>query len=1096
MAKKKNKVSDPIQSSFDKIVSKIIGTTTKKELDNVDDVLDKISDTIVDKHSFKYAEVIKNSIIKSMDVGGDESWAKKTLGDLTQELVDSEELQGRYWRYNNADEIVDNIPYCSRALKVITDGILSPDDVSKEVINITGGKDLSEKDKSKIGDIRAISDHLGLEGEIHDIISNTLSYGDQFVEFASYKSKEVPVTQVILTEADRQGLPEDAVMTLESVDIEYLNENGEAYTKTIEPVVVIDEAVRKKKKDEDNPTSDKPNLESALEEIKLIVHDSRAVIKIQSRRFKMCLGYLVIPINSNSSSGATMKTNQNLNKKITGYDPRNTNLSGVEKVYAEIMKAVSKYIGRVNVAKDAKVDKKELVTLINRAMAEIKNTDDQKLIVRYVPPERMEHFCIYNKRFFPYGESIFYKSMWQAKLLIALEVAVTIKRVSDSSDKRMIIVDASPDRQVRNIIADFQEKTKKRKHSVDSWGNISSIPSMITSYEEYYIPRPRGGEPAIQFDRIESPTNIRDVTDELKFFRDMLVSSLDVPPAYMNLEENLSSCVSTTYIELTNGKKILLKEMIDRFEKGEEFEVISYDEDLGVVFPNKVTWAGYTQFDVDAVKITLDNGEFLIITPEHKMMKRSGEYVEAGSLQPGDSLMPFYKKMKPYIKSRNKEKATKYNYVYHPGIDVWDWMHRSFSHYTKMAVSNEHCHHIDMNPLNNSTKNLVGLSAGDHLALHARTKLFSKEELTKLQENRKKLFELSVPGTSYEERTCEICGKTFTNRSDTVQTTCSSACRKIRHQQTGRLSWDSRKIDYDKKFPEITMSCSHCGKQFTKTLTKKLKKQLEEQPYKWYNCDDNYCAKMVRKANISMTKLKGRLWSNIEYRYCEVCENLYVYTEASRFGTWEEKQYKTICYNPNCLNKYRAVSTAQQRSEIFTRKREVKELILNHKVVKVEKLSYKIDCGDIRVETYHNFAVSAGIFIHNSNKAALAHENDVFARTIVAYQQMLTRNIMSLFSKLYKYIRNEKLPVGILVTFSPPKLLQIEREGEHFQQIQSIVQILEELGVNKEWLCKKYLNLPWEEIDKFERAQKLQDKIEGKDEGEEAPGGMGGGGGF
>ena len=37
----------------------------------------------------------------------------------------------------------------------------------------------------------------------------------------------------------------------------------------------------------------------------------------------------------------------------------------------------------------------------------------------------------------------------------------------------------------------------------------------------------------------------------------------------------------------------------------------------------------------------------------------------------------------------------------------------------------------------------------------------------------------------------------------------------------------------------------------------------------------------------------------------------------------------------------------------------------NHKIVSVTKLDYREDCYDLKVDNYHNFAVSAGIFVHN-----------------------------------------------------------------------------------------------------------------------------------
>lgn len=61
----------------------------------------------------------------------------------------------------------------------------------------------------------------------------------------------------------------------------------------------------------------------------------------------------------------------------------------------------------------------------------------------------------------------------------------------------------------------------------------------------------------------------------------------------------------------------------------------------------------------------------------------------------------------------------------------------------------------------------------------------------------------------------------------------------------------------------------------------------------------------------------------------------------------------------------------------------------NHKVVSVVKLSRKIDTCDITIKKHHNFAVSAGVIVHNSGKASLAAEDVRFARTISRLQKMV-----------------------------------------------------------------------------------------------------------
>lgn len=52
---------------------------------------------------------------------------------------------------------------------------------------------------------------------------------------------------------------------------------------------------------------------------------------------------------------------------------------------------------------------------------------------------------------------------------------------------------------------------------------------------------------------------------------------------------------------------------------------------------------------------------------------------------------------------------------------------------------------------------------------------------------------------------------------------------------------------------------------------------------------------------------------------------------------------------------------ATQRQPAAWEKRRQK----NHKVVSVKKLEVREDCYDLKVEKYHNFALSAGVFVHN-----------------------------------------------------------------------------------------------------------------------------------
>jgi tRNA-splicing ligase RtcB (3'-phosphate/5'-hydroxy nucleic acid ligase) len=74
--------------------------------------------------------------------------------------------------------------------------------------------------------------------------------------------------------------------------------------------------------------------------------------------------------------------------------------------------------------------------------------------------------------------------------------------------------------------------------------------------------------------------------------------------------------------------------------KGEEFGVWSCKSDGKVVAARARAYQ--TQRDAPLVRVTLDNGEVVDCTPEHRVMLRDGSYLEVDRLSPGASLMPFY----------------------------------------------------------------------------------------------------------------------------------------------------------------------------------------------------------------------------------------------------------------------------------------------------------------------------------------------------------------------------------------------------------------------------------------------------------------------
>jgi len=170
-----------------------------------------------------------------------------------------------------------------------------------------------------------------------------------------------------------------------------------------------------------------------------------------------------------------------------------------------------------------------------------KATYRQTIDIRYVPPSKMVHFNIPSTKYYPYGESIFDNSSYSAKVLIALETALAVQRLSRSTEKRKISVEVGLPRDARKAIEGLKEEFRKRKISLDSFGSVDTIPSMITTFEDIYIPQ-KDGKPYVDISSFnEGNVDARQKAEELKFFRDQLTAGYGVPPSFLNIEENLSN---------------------------------------------------------------------------------------------------------------------------------------------------------------------------------------------------------------------------------------------------------------------------------------------------------------------------------------------------------------------------------------------------------------------------------------------------------------------------------------------------------------------------------------------------------------------------
>jgi len=103
---------------------------------------------------------------------------------------------------------------------------------------------------------------------------------------------------------------------------------------------------------------------------------------------------------------------------------------------------------------------------------------------------------------------------------------------------------------------------------------------------------------------------------------------------------NFGCFTGDTKIKLLDGTEKSFAELAER-PSDEVFPVYSVNAD-GQIVVGEGRHARITRRGAELVEVTLDNGERIRCTPDHRFLLRSGAYKEAQHLTPQDSLMPGY----------------------------------------------------------------------------------------------------------------------------------------------------------------------------------------------------------------------------------------------------------------------------------------------------------------------------------------------------------------------------------------------------------------------------------------------------------------------
>ncbi|WP_438822868.1 DNA topoisomerase (ATP-hydrolyzing) subunit B [Nostoc favosum] len=436
--------------------------------------------------------------------------------------------------------------------------------------------------------------------------------------------------------------------------------------------------------------------------------------------------------------------------------------------------------------------------------------------------------------------------------------------------------------------------------------------------------------------------------------------------------------IGSTLVALADGRNLSLEEIVTEQAMGKEHFCYTIRES-GNIGIERIINARMTKANAEVIKITLDNGETLICTPDHLHMLRDGSYKAAELLTPEDSLMPLHRQI-----SQKNEGGTGligYEMVWNPLNDKWIYTHLladfyNLEHGVYKSSDGSDRHHVDFNKLNNNPTNIKRMYREVHLNLHR-------------QHLKKTLHRPDVIEKSRQIHQSQEFRAKMSQRMQQPQT------RQILSQQA-KMQWASTayKAYMTGKWREFYDN--------NETYRQQNREHLNQAQQNYWNDETNCLAQAQRVSNYFANNPEARETHSLIAKQQWQDEALLAWRREKTQEQWTP-EFRTKRHAALQRTYYRKTIAALKQIEIEQGALELdayqayrlqtrdKSLLkfdtfckryfednqalaceavanYNHRVVSIERLEEKVDVYDIEVPHTHNFALASGVFVHNSAK--------------------------------------------------------------------------------------------------------------------------------
>ncbi|HEY3078513.1 MAG TPA: DNA gyrase subunit A [Chloroflexota bacterium] len=479
---------------------------------------------------------------------------------------------------------------------------------------------------------------------------------------------------------------------------------------------------------------------------------------------------------------------------------------------------------------------------------------------------------------------------------------------------------------------------------------------------------------------------------------------------------NFGCFTGSTRVRLADGSSRSFLELVADDADGKTHFTYAVGPD-GQVVMAPIRAPRLTKRDVPVVKVTLDSGDEVVCTPDHRFMLRDGTYREAQDLRPDDRLMPFVSRL--YDGADRNLRG--YEEVHQPATDGWTFAHHLADEYNLRnrdyaRSAGRVRHHRDLNKLNNDPRNVQRMQWSDHRHLHV-TLL---DELWSDQAFRQRMRQMMAAqwdDPSFREQTVKAIGERNRRlwQDPEYRARRTAAVMALWddpefREQILRRALEASVLRYgtpEQKAPIVRAQREALARMWQDPAYRAFQSELMRETSNRLWADPEHRRRISERARGQwtdeyraeksalgkrqwedpayrehMSRLSAQRWEDPVYRakfdghlvangrraarsrFLCVARRAFERDGELTFDGYERERratgISTIIGFEKGLARFcdGSIAIAAQMAQAHTGR-------LNHRVVSVE-LAGQADVYDLTVDGLHNFALAAGVFVHNS----------------------------------------------------------------------------------------------------------------------------------